>query len=155
MTAAYPSPRNPSRTSRSPPASWAHKRKPVRIVLDPDDRPIAKGNLCGQARGFNLHAATKVAVPRDLVAQTCAAAGCCGPAGLSDAQKTASNRLLWSWSHFSACSILPRTAFSCADMAPIPNTPPDTPASRIARLMIVPRRLSRSVCASFEQRSWA
>jgi hypothetical protein len=32
----------------------------VRIVLDPDDRPIAKGNLCGQARGFNLHAATKV-----------------------------------------------------------------------------------------------
>jgi hypothetical protein len=75
-------------TAGAPPAGWAHKRKPVRIVLDPDDRPIAKGNLCGQARGFNLHAATKVAVPRDLVAQTCAAAGCCGPAGLSDAQKT-------------------------------------------------------------------
>ena len=30
-------------------------------MLDPDDRPVAKGNLCGQARGFNLHAATKVA----------------------------------------------------------------------------------------------
>ena len=57
--------------------------------------------------------------------------------------------------YFSACSSFPRTAFSCADMAPIPNTPPDTPASRIARLMMVPRRLSRSVCASFEQRSWA
>ena len=27
----------------------------------PHDRPIAKGNLCGQARGFNLHAATKIA----------------------------------------------------------------------------------------------
>jgi hypothetical protein len=48
-------------TAGAPPAGWAHKRKPVRIVLDPDDRPIAKGNLCGQARGFNLHAATKVA----------------------------------------------------------------------------------------------
>jgi hypothetical protein len=30
-------------------------------VLDPDDRPVAKGKLCGQAQGFNLHAATKVA----------------------------------------------------------------------------------------------
>jgi hypothetical protein len=48
-------------TAGAPPAGWAHERKPVRIVLDPDDRPIAKGNLCGQARGFNLHAATKVA----------------------------------------------------------------------------------------------
>jgi hypothetical protein len=48
-------------TAGAPPAGWAQKRKPVRIVLDPDDRPVAKGNLCGQARGFNLHAATKVA----------------------------------------------------------------------------------------------
>ena len=32
-----------------------------RIVLTPDDRPVAKGNLCSQAHGFNLHAATKVA----------------------------------------------------------------------------------------------
>jgi hypothetical protein len=30
-------------------------------VLDPDDRPVAKGKLCAQAQGFNLHAATKVA----------------------------------------------------------------------------------------------
>ena len=75
-------------TAGAAPAGPVTKRRPIRIVLDPDDRPVAKGNLCGQARGFNLHAATKVAVPRDLVAQTCAAAGCCGPAGLSDAQKT-------------------------------------------------------------------
>jgi hypothetical protein len=33
----------------------------VRIVLDPDDRPVTKGTLCSQARGFNLHAATRVA----------------------------------------------------------------------------------------------
>jgi hypothetical protein len=33
----------------------------VRIVLDPDDRPVAKGNLCAQDHAFNLHAATRVA----------------------------------------------------------------------------------------------
>jgi hypothetical protein len=43
------------------PAGPSNKRKVVRIVLDPDERPIAKGNLCGQSHGFNLHAATKVA----------------------------------------------------------------------------------------------
>jgi Putative transposase len=48
-------------TAGAPPAGWAQKRKPVRIVLDPDDRPVAKGKLCSQAHGFNLHAATKVA----------------------------------------------------------------------------------------------
>jgi hypothetical protein len=48
-------------TAGAPPAGWANKRKPVRIVLDPDDRPVAKGKLCAQNRGFNLHAATKVA----------------------------------------------------------------------------------------------
>jgi hypothetical protein len=44
----------------------ANKRKPIRIVLDPDAHPVAKGNLCGQHAGFNLHAATRVAVPRDF-----------------------------------------------------------------------------------------
>jgi hypothetical protein len=53
-------------TSGAPPAGPANKRKPIRIVLDPDDRPVAKGNLCGQHAGFNLHAATRVAVPRDF-----------------------------------------------------------------------------------------
>jgi hypothetical protein len=48
-------------TSGMPPAGPANKRRPVRIVLDPDDRPVAKGKLCSQAHGFNLHAATKVA----------------------------------------------------------------------------------------------
>jgi hypothetical protein len=33
----------------------------VRIVLDPDATPVAKGKLCGQQAGFNLHAQTKVA----------------------------------------------------------------------------------------------
>ncbi len=28
-------------TAGAPPAGWANKRKPVRIVLDPDDRPVA------------------------------------------------------------------------------------------------------------------
>ena len=45
----------------APPAGPANKRKPVRIVLDPDDRPVTKGTLCSQAHGFNLHAATRVA----------------------------------------------------------------------------------------------
>ena len=48
-------------TAGMPPAAPANKRKPVRIVLDPDDRPVAKGNLCAQNHGFNLHACTKVA----------------------------------------------------------------------------------------------
>jgi hypothetical protein len=33
----------------------------VRIVLDPDATPVAKGKLCSQLAGFNLHAQTKVA----------------------------------------------------------------------------------------------
>ncbi len=48
-------------TAGMPPAGPANKRKPVRIVLDPDDRPVAKGNLCARNHGFNLHACTKVA----------------------------------------------------------------------------------------------
>jgi hypothetical protein len=48
-------------TAGVPPAGWANKRKPVRIVRDPDDRPATKGTLCSQAQGFNLHAATRVA----------------------------------------------------------------------------------------------
>ena len=48
-------------TAGAPPAGPAHKRAPVRIVLDPDATPMAKGKLCGQHRGFNLHAQTKVA----------------------------------------------------------------------------------------------
>ena len=43
------------------PAGPAHKRAPVRIVLDPDATPVSKGKLCGQHAGFNLQAATKVA----------------------------------------------------------------------------------------------
>ena len=48
-------------TAGASPAGPAHKRAPVRIVLDPDAHPVAKGKLCSQAHGFNLHAATKVA----------------------------------------------------------------------------------------------
>ena len=48
-------------TAGAPPAGPANKRKPIRIVLDPCAHPVAKGNLCGQQSGFNLHAATKVA----------------------------------------------------------------------------------------------
>jgi hypothetical protein len=48
-------------TAGAPPAGPANKRKPVRIVLDLDDRPVAKGNLCSQDHGFNLHAATRLA----------------------------------------------------------------------------------------------
>ena len=43
------------------PAGPANQRKPLRIVLDPDERPVGKGTLCAQTQGFNLHAATKVA----------------------------------------------------------------------------------------------
>ena len=48
-------------TAGAAPAGPANKRKAIRIVLDPDDRPVAKGKLCAQDHGFNLHAATKVA----------------------------------------------------------------------------------------------
>jgi hypothetical protein len=48
-------------TAGSPPAGPANQRKPIRIVLDPDDRPVAKGTLCAQDHGFNLHGATRVA----------------------------------------------------------------------------------------------
>jgi hypothetical protein len=48
-------------TAGASPAGPAHKRSPVRIVLDPDAHPVAKGKLCGQHVGFNLHAQTKVA----------------------------------------------------------------------------------------------
>jgi hypothetical protein len=48
-------------TAGAPPAGPAKQRKVIRIVLEADAQPVAKGNLCGQARGFNLHAATKVA----------------------------------------------------------------------------------------------
>jgi hypothetical protein len=30
-------------------------------MFDPEAHPVAKGNLCGQQAGFNVHAATKVA----------------------------------------------------------------------------------------------
>jgi hypothetical protein len=43
------------------PAGPATKRRPVRIVPDRDERPVAKGDLCASAHGFNLHAATRVA----------------------------------------------------------------------------------------------
>jgi hypothetical protein len=41
-------------------AGPGNRRKVIRIVHDPDAPPVAKGNLCAQAHGFNLHAATKV-----------------------------------------------------------------------------------------------
>ena len=48
-------------TTGAPPAGWAEKRKPVRIVCDPDDQPVAKGTLCARDGGFDLHAARHVA----------------------------------------------------------------------------------------------
>ena len=42
-------------------AGTANQRKPLRIVLDPDERPVWKGTFCAQPQGFNLHAATRVA----------------------------------------------------------------------------------------------
>jgi hypothetical protein len=47
-------------TAGAPPAGPAQKRKPIRVVVDPDAHAVAKGNLCGQHAGFNIHAATKV-----------------------------------------------------------------------------------------------
>jgi hypothetical protein len=48
-------------TAGASPAGPAHKRAPVRIVLDPDATPVAQGKLCAQQAGFDLHAQTKVA----------------------------------------------------------------------------------------------
>ena len=47
-------------TAGTEPAGPASKRQPIRIVLDPDERPVGKGALCGQTRGFNLQAATRL-----------------------------------------------------------------------------------------------
>jgi hypothetical protein len=32
----------------------ATRRREIRIVKGPDERPVGKGTLCGQSRGFNL-----------------------------------------------------------------------------------------------------
>ena len=48
-------------TCGAAPAGPASKRQPIRIVLDPDERPVGKGALCGQAHAFNLQVATRVA----------------------------------------------------------------------------------------------
>jgi len=48
-------------TAGAPLAGPATKRKPIRIVLDPDAEPQAKGKLCATSHGFNLQAATRVA----------------------------------------------------------------------------------------------
>ena len=44
-------------TAGASPAGLAHRRTPVRIVLDPDATSVAKGKLYGQLAGFNLQAA--------------------------------------------------------------------------------------------------
>jgi hypothetical protein len=48
-------------TAGTAPAVPASKRQPIRVVLDPDERPVAKGTLCARAHAFNLQAATHVA----------------------------------------------------------------------------------------------
>jgi hypothetical protein len=48
-------------TTGAAPAGPASKRQPTRIVLDPSERPVAKGTLCASSHGFNLQAATHVA----------------------------------------------------------------------------------------------
>src|SRR5512136_2421450 len=48
-------------TAGAAPAGPVTKRQPVRIVLDPDSRPVGKGTLCRQAHAFNLQAATRIA----------------------------------------------------------------------------------------------
>jgi hypothetical protein len=47
-------------TAGAEPAGPATKRPPIRIVLDPTERPVGKGALCGQSHGFNLQGATRV-----------------------------------------------------------------------------------------------
>jgi hypothetical protein len=41
-------------TAGAAPAGPAKKRQPIRIVVDPDERPVGKGVLCGQHHCFNL-----------------------------------------------------------------------------------------------------
>jgi hypothetical protein len=48
-------------TAGADPTGPATKRQPIRIALDPDERPVGKGALCGLSHGFNLQAATRVA----------------------------------------------------------------------------------------------
>jgi hypothetical protein len=48
-------------TAGGEPAGPASKRRPIRIVLKPEETPVGKGVLCEQTQGFNLQAATRVA----------------------------------------------------------------------------------------------
>jgi len=48
-------------TSGTEVARSANRRREIRVVLDPDERPVGKGTLCGQSHGFNLQNATRVA----------------------------------------------------------------------------------------------
>jgi hypothetical protein len=48
-------------TAGAAPSGPASKRQPIRMVLDPEDRPMAKGTLCASTHGFNLQAAGRVA----------------------------------------------------------------------------------------------
>ncbi len=48
-------------TSGTEAAGSATRRREIRIVMDPDERPVSKGTLCGQSHGFNLQNATRVA----------------------------------------------------------------------------------------------
>jgi Putative transposase len=57
-------------TTGAPPAGPAQKRAPVPITVDPQAGPVAKGKLCAQHAGFNLHAGTRVAANDKLGRQT-------------------------------------------------------------------------------------
>jgi hypothetical protein len=48
-------------TSGTEAAGSATRHQQIRIVLDPDERPVGKGTLCGLSHGFNLQNATRVA----------------------------------------------------------------------------------------------
>jgi hypothetical protein len=66
-------------TTGAAPAGPVTKRQPIRIVLDPDDRPVGKGVLCGQSHAFNLQAATRVAADAKPGRERLAATSCARP----------------------------------------------------------------------------
>jgi hypothetical protein len=58
-------------TAGAAPAGRANQRQPLRIVLDPDDRPVGKGTLCAQTQGFNLGFAPGGAILVEKSSRTC------------------------------------------------------------------------------------
>jgi hypothetical protein len=63
-------------TAGAAPAGPASKRQPIRMVLDPDERPVGKGALCGQSRGSTYKPPPASLPTTNPAASACADTSC-------------------------------------------------------------------------------